>query len=77
MKSKIYVLMIIGAILVSFVIGLSADAQMQRQSKAVWEYKDGANLTVDQLNTYGSDGWEVVSVVAYGRDLYYILKRPK
>jgi hypothetical protein len=59
-------------------ITLTAGAQQDRKPKQLfWEYRDGANLTMDQLNTLGSDGWELVIATQYDKNLYYILKRPK
>ena len=59
-------------------ITLTAGAQQDRKPKQLfWEYRDGANLTMDQLNTLGADGWELVIATQYDKNLYYILKRPK
>jgi hypothetical protein len=59
-------------------IALTAGAQQDRKAKqALWEYRDGANLTVGQLNTLGAEGWELVIATQYDRNLYYIFKRPK
>lgn len=40
-------------------------------------YTDGANLNIAQMNALGEQGWEMVSFVSCGKDLYYIFKRPK
>ena len=63
----------------AFLIGRTADAQQDRRSPKppVWEYRDGANLTLTQLNTMGAEGWELSCVTLYGKDYYYILKRVK
>jgi len=63
----------------AFLIGRTADAQQDRRSPKppVWEYRDGANLTLNQLNVMGAEGWELACVNLYGRDYYYILKRVK
>jgi hypothetical protein len=59
-------------------IALTAGAQQDKRPKqVVWEYRDGANLTVSQLNTLGADGWELVITTQYDKNLYYILKRQK
>ena len=71
-------LIVVVCVVLALVIGWRADAQQGRFAKPVtWEYRDGANLTVAQLNTLGSEGWELVVVTAYGKDYYYILKRPR
>ena len=77
MKSKIPLMVIIAVIVVSFVLGMSADAQMQRPTRVAWEYKDAANLSPAQLNVFGNDGWELVTVSQFGRDFYYVFKRIK
>jgi len=73
-------LVVIAALVAAaFLIGRTADAQQdRRQTKpAVWEYRDGANLTLVQLNAMGAEGWELSCVTLYGKDYYYILKRVK
>jgi hypothetical protein len=59
-------------------IALTGGTQQEKKSKPVlWEYRDGANLTVNQMNVLGADGWELVIATQYDKNLYYILKRPK
>jgi hypothetical protein len=59
-------------------IAVTAGAQQDKKSKPIaWEYRDGANLTIQQLNTLGADGWELVITTQYDKNLYYILKRVK
>jgi hypothetical protein len=73
-------LVLIAAIVAAaFLIGRTADAQQDRRSPRppVWEYRDGANLTLTQLNVLGTEGWELSCVTMYGKDYYYILKRVK
>lgn len=63
---------------IALTIALTAGAQQEKRPKQVqWEYRDGANFTVSQLNTLGADGWELVIATQYDKNLYYILKRPK
>jgi hypothetical protein len=65
-------------VLVCLVAVLTTYAQMQKSApRQAWEYKDGANLQIDQMNKLGEEGWELVQVVTYGRDYYYLLKRPR
>jgi hypothetical protein len=69
---------ILAAVFVLVCLGAVGYAQMQKSApRQVWEYKDGANLQIDQMNKLGEEGWELVQVVTYGRDYYYILKRPR
>jgi hypothetical protein len=73
-------LVVIAALVAAaFLIGRTADAQQDRRTPRppVWEYRDGANLTLIQLNAMGADGWELSCVTPYGKDYYYILKRVK
>ena len=57
-----------------------ADAQQDKRPKqqhVVWEYRDAANLNIAQLNAIGADGWELAVVTPYGKDYYYVFKRPR
>jgi hypothetical protein len=71
--------LIAALIAAAFLVGRTADAQQDRRSPKppVWEYRDGANLTLTQLNAMGTEGWELSCVTLYGKDYYYILKRVK
>jgi len=68
-------------VLAAVIIGIPAEAQNAppQAPKAVkWEYTDGANLNIPQMNALGDQGWEMVTFVSYGgKDLYYVFKRPK
>lgn len=77
MRSKTLLFLTIGLLVVAFVVGMSAEAQMQKQARTAWEYTDGANLSPAALNTFGNEGWELVTVSQFGRDFYYVFKRPK
>lgn len=71
---------ILAVILVVICLGVALTAFAQLQKPAghqAWEYRDGANLQIDQINKMGEEGWELVQVVTYGRDYYYIFKRPR
>jgi hypothetical protein len=45
-----------------------------------FEYKTGFNLSDRELNEYGSEGWELVSVAGMVNDvgggMHYVFKRP-
>jgi hypothetical protein len=60
------------------VIGVTLFAQTSKAPvRQHWEYKDGANLTIEQVNAYGAEGWELATVVSFGEaNNYYIFKRP-
>lgn len=75
LRSLIVVCLVIAA---AVGVALTAGAQQDKKPRQiVWEYRDGANLTVSQLNTLGADGWELIVMTQYDKNLYYILKRPK
>jgi hypothetical protein len=73
------VAVVLACVLCAFMLGWQADAQQGKipPKPVVWEYRDGANLTIQQLNTLGAEGWELAVVSSYGKDYYYILKRQK
>jgi len=78
MKTLRSMLVVLVLIATGVGIALTAGAQQDKKPKQIlWEYRDGANLTVNQLNTLGADGWELVIATQYDKNLYYILKRPK
>jgi hypothetical protein len=72
---RIVLMVIVIAIAIGIV--LTAGAQQKAPKQVLWEYRDGANLTVAQLNALGAEGWELVITTQYDRNLYYILKRPR
>ncbi|HUI65802.1 MAG TPA: hypothetical protein VL126_13250 [Bacteroidota bacterium] len=76
MKRNVRVLVVIAALAVCIVFALGAFSQSPRAHQK-WEYRDGANVQLDQMNAYGEEGWELVTVVPYGRDYYYVFRRPK
>jgi len=79
MKAKLQLLVVAIAIAVAFLVGrgMQADAQVSRAPRVTWEYKDGANLSAEQLNQMGAEGWEVAAVVRYEKDLYFLFKRAR
>jgi hypothetical protein len=80
LKGRYTVLAAIVMLLAGLVVGEVADAQnapQQADKTVIWEYTDGANLNIAQMNELGAGGWELCSFVSYGKDLYYIFKRPK
>ncbi len=79
-KGRFVVVVGLALVLAALIIGRTAEAQNAPQPapKVVkWEYSDGANLNISQMNALGEQGWELCSFVSYGKDLYYIFKRPK
>jgi len=67
-------------VLAAVIIGIPAEAQNappQAPEAVKWEYTDGANLNIPQMNALGDQGWELCTFVSYGKDLYYVFKRPK
>ena len=79
-KGRFVVVVGLALVLAALIIGRTAEAQNapQQAPKVVrWEYTDGANLNIAQMNALGEQGWEMCSFVNYGKDLYYIFKRPK
>ena len=80
MKQLLGILAVVLGLSAAFLVGrtVTADAQTQKApARVVWEYKDGANMSEPQLNALGADGWELCTLVQYGKDYYYIFKRPK
>lgn len=80
MKGRYAVVIGIALVVAALIIGRTAEAQNAPQvaPKVVkWEYSDGANLNIAQMNALGDQGWELCSFVSYGKDLYYVFKRPK
>ena len=55
----------------------TAFSQLQKgqTQHPVWEYHDGANLQIKELNDLGAQGWELTTIVPYGTDYYYVFKR--
>jgi len=78
MKHVRAAVVVLACLLAAFFLGRTADAQQDKRSKQLtWEYRDGANLNLTQLNAFGAEGWELVVVTPYGKDYYYVFKRPK
>jgi hypothetical protein len=77
-KTRLQTLLLAIVIAAAVLVAWTAYAQIrQTGSRIAWEYRDGGNMTIPQLNAYGEEGWELVAVTMYGRDHYYIFKRPK
>ena len=70
------VLAVVAVLCVVFV--LTAYAQTQKTPQHTkWEYRDSANIQIEEMNKFGEEGWDLVEVVTYGQDQLYIFKRPK
>ena len=92
MRSKLQLLLILTAIAAGAVLIINWESSAQTAKKVVWEYKtyvvqNSATVTVDvnQLNTLGADGWELVEsrteapmngITTYRR-VEYVFKRIK
>jgi hypothetical protein len=78
MTTNVRLFVIAVACVLCALLALTTFAQIQKAPAHVkWEYCDGANLQIDQINKLGDEGWELAQVVTFGRDYYYIFKRPK
>jgi hypothetical protein len=77
MKVARRIMLMVFVVAIAIGIALTAGAQQKTPKQTGWEYRDGANLTIGQLNALGAEGWELVITTQYDRNLYYILKRPK
>jgi len=62
--------------------GLSHVPMVYVKEKSVWEYKQIIRnltkekaLTEDELNAFGSDGWELTGVFTHSVDVYFYFKR--
>ena len=78
MKLTPRTLLVVAVIVLGIAVALTAFAQTQRSAaRTTWEYKDGANLQLSEINAIGQEGWELATVIPYGRDYYFIFKRPK
>lgn len=60
MKSRAFFLIIGIIVMVTFVVGF---AQNRRPSNVQWEYKIAYDMSTEQLNELGAQGWELVSAV--------------
>jgi len=78
MKRARIALFVVLAVAAAFVFGRAADTQQEKRPRhVIWEYRDAANLNITQLNAMGGEGWELAVVTPYGKDYYYVFKRPK
>ncbi|MDQ3652848.1 MAG: DUF4177 domain-containing protein [Acidobacteriota bacterium] len=64
MKSKLYALLAVVSL--CCLIGWTGYGQNRRQMSAAWEYKVVNNPSEVSLNELGAQGWELVSIAAYG-----------
>jgi hypothetical protein len=68
------------AVVVALIAGWQLASAQGEKEKAVqkWEYKLYYSPEKDGLNALGTEGWELVCVVANGKEQpYACLKRPK
>ena len=60
MRSRNSILLTMGLFLLFVVVGWTVYGQKKSSSKSTWEYRYAVNQTVDQLNSLGAEGWELV-----------------
>jgi len=82
MSRRLYILLVVGVLMC--VVGWTGYGHGQRSAatRQTWEYRVLSRATQDDLDRYGSDGWELVAVgdtdpngISTGRVAY--LKRPR
>ena len=77
MKSRISILVTLGFLML-LVVGWTIYGQQKSSTRPAWEYRYENNLTAEQVNTLGADGWEMVGFSvdeAYNKHCYF--KRAK
>ncbi|MEW6510223.1 MAG: hypothetical protein AB1428_04620 [Bacteroidota bacterium] len=78
MKLKAPVTLVVAAAVLVIIVALTTFAEIQKAPpRVVWEYRDGANMQLKEINDFGAEGWELAAVVSYGGDHYFLFKRPK
>lgn len=83
MKTKLQSGILIALVVLCFAAFTGYGQRQERLPKTtVWEYKTGFNLSEAQLNQYGTEGWELVSVAIYSGEgsaqvNHFYLKRAK
>ena len=59
------------------IVGWTVYGQRSTPQRPVWEYMIVNNLSEQQLNELGSQGWEMVTATADGGNFHIYLKRAK
>ena len=77
MKTRRSWLITIAIIIALFVAGWTASGQNKTQ-RTSWEYKTVQGRLGDaQLNQFGSEGWELLTVASDGAQLSYYFRRAR
>jgi hypothetical protein len=77
MRSKINWIVVLIAIGVLIVAGLTVNGQKPSAPKTTWEYKVVSETDKISLNDLGAQGWELVTVEMGGAQEVYYFKRVK
>jgi hypothetical protein len=78
MKSRNSMLLMTGLLILFLVVGWTVYGQKKSAARQAWEYRGGQNLTEEQLNALGAEGWEMVSFsMDETRAVYFYFKRAK
>ena len=73
-NARIFISLILSILLI---VGWTVYGQRSAPQRPVWEYKIANNLSEQQLNELGSQGWEMVTATADGGNFAIYLKRAK
>ena len=61
MKSRNSMLLMAGLLMLFLTVGWTVYGQKKSATGQTWEYRSGQNLSEEQLNSLGAEGWEMIS----------------
>jgi hypothetical protein len=73
-NARIFISLILSILLI---VGWTVYGQRSTPQRPVWEYKIANNLSDQQLNELGSQGWEMVTATVGGGNYTFYFKRAK